>query len=248
MFFYPFAPFIGFSESDQNFVCNGFVSLFKKICYVECMQLKCSLIIVIVLMITGCATVPAGKQGESMYGTASWYGGKFIGRKTANGEIFTSQSLTAANKTLPFGTSVLVTNLNNSKSVIVRINDRGPYVGDRIIDLSYAAAKTIDMIGTGTARVRLEIVKPGEGIGMKESKFRKGMYYLQVGFFSVKENAENLRSGLSAAFTNIMIDQDTISGRTYYRVFVGPFEDEIATYIEADKLKNMGYVVVVNRR
>jgi peptidoglycan lytic transglycosylase len=201
-----------------------------------------------VLIMAGCATAPVRKQGDGTYGTASWYGGKFIGRKTANGEIFTSQSLTAANKTLPFNTSVLVTNLNNNKSVIVRINDRGPYVGDRVIDLSYAAAKTIDMVGTGTAPVRLEIVKPGEGIGIQESKFRKGMYYLQVGFFSVKDNAENLRSRLSAAFTNTLIDQDTISSRTYYRVFVGPFEDEIATYIEADKLKNLGYVVVVNRR
>ncbi len=183
-----------------------------------------------------------------MYGTASWYGGKFIGRKTANGEIFTSQSLTAANKTLPFNTSVLVTNLNNSKSVIVRINDRGPYVGDRVIDLSYAAAKTIDMIGTGTARVRLEIVKPGEGVGMQESRFKTGMYYLQIGFFSVRENAENLRSRLSGRFSNSLIDQDTIGSRKYYRVFVGPFEDQIATYIEADKLKNMGYIVIVNRR
>lgn len=200
------------------------------------------------IIIISCATAPLKKQGDVMYGTASWYGGKFIGRKTANGEIFTSQSLTAANKTLPFNTSVLVTNLNNSKSVIVRINDRGPYVGDRVIDLSYAAAKTIDMIGTGTARVRLEIVKPGEGVGMQESRFKTGMYYLQIGFFSVRENAENLRSRLSGRFSNSLIDQDTIGSRKYYRVFVGPFEDQIATYIEADKLKNMGYIVIVNRR
>lgn len=202
----------------------------------------------IALILASCATVPFNKYGETITGTASWYGGIFIGRKTANGEIFTSQSLTAANKTLPFNTRVLVTNLNNSKSVIVRINDRGPYVGDRIIDLSYAAAKAIDMIGTGTAPVRLEIVKPGEGMGVRESTFSAGMYYLQLGFFSVKENADHLRQQLSGMFKNTLVDTDVIGGKTYYRVFVGPFGDEIATYIEADKLKNMGYVVIVNKK
>ncbi len=196
----------------------------------------------------GCATAPVNTEGGTIYGTASWYGGEFIGRKTANGEVFTSRSLTAANKTLPFNTHVLVTNLNNNRSVIVRINDRGPYVGDRIIDLSYAAAKTIDMIGTGTAPVRLEILGPGEGMGTRESSFRAGMYYIQVGFFSVRENAEALKSRLSPAFDNTMIDPDTVGSRTYYRVLTGPFEDRIATYIEADKLKSLGYVVVVDRR
>ncbi len=192
--------------------------------------------------------MPFHKYGQTITGTASWYGGKFIGRKTANGEIFTSQSLTAANKTLSFGTRVIVTNLNNNRSVIVRINDRGPYVGDRVIDLSYAAAKAIDMIGTGTAPVRLEIVKPGEGTGVQENKFSAGMYYLQVGFFSVKENADNLKKELSGTFNNTVVDTDIIGGKTYYRVFVGPFGDEIATYIEADKLKDRGYVIIVNRK
>jgi rare lipoprotein A len=213
------------------------------------MKLKLSFIFFITLVIAAsCATVPFNKYGDTLTGTASWYGGEFIGRKTADGEIFTSQSLTAANKTLPFNTHVLVTNLNNKKSVIVRINDRGPYVGDRIIDLSYAAAKTIDMIGTGTAPVRLEIVKPGEGTGIQENKFSAGMYYLQLGFFSVKNNAENLQKELSEKFNNTLVDTDIIGGKTYYRVFVGPFKDEIATYIEADKLKDMGYVVIVNRK
>lgn len=210
--------------------------------------MKYFLVLLTALVLTGCATAPFKEYGDTITGTASWYGGKFIGRKTANGEIFTSQSLTAANKTLPFGTRVLVTNLNNGKSVIVRINDRGPYVGDRIIDLSYAAAKAIDMIGTGTAMVRLEIVKPGEGTGMQEEKIQTGMYYLQVGFFSIRDNAESLKTRLEATFPNIMVDPDTINGKLYYRVFVGPFGDQIATYIEADKLKNMGYIVIVNRK
>ncbi len=204
--------------------------------------------ILILGVIAGCATAPLVHPGDTITGRASWYGGKFIGRKTANGEIFTSQSLTAANKTLPFNTRVLVTNLNNGKSVIVRINDRGPYVGDRIIDLSYAAAKAIDMIGTGTAMVRLEIVKPGEGVGERERRFSPGMYYLQIGFFSVEQNADKLKQDLSATFPDTMVDPDVIGGKNYYRVFVGPFRDQIATYIEADKLRDMGYTVIVNRK
>ncbi len=204
--------------------------------------------LIIILLLVSCATAPVNMHGNTMEGIASWYGGKFIGRKTANGEIFTSQSLTAANKTLPFGTYVLVTNLNNDKSVIVRINDRGPYVGERIIDLSYAAAKTIDMIGTGTAPVRLRIVKPGEHVGKEEEKIASGMYYLQIGSFSVMDNAAKLKTDLLNKINNVIVDPYTIGGTKYYRVLVGPFKDQIATYIEADKLRDMGYVVIVSRR
>ena len=91
-------------------------------------------------------------------GVASWYGPNFIGRPTANGEIFDPSQLTAAHQTLPFDTLVRVTHLENERSVVVRINDRGPFVGRRIIDLSRAAAERIDMIGSGTAQVRLELL------------------------------------------------------------------------------------------
>ncbi len=91
-------------------------------------------------------------------GYASWYGPKFHGRKTASGEIYDMHALTAAHKSLPFGTLVRVVNLENGKSVVVRINDRGPYVKGRIIDLSYAAAKRIGLDKTGVAKVRLEII------------------------------------------------------------------------------------------
>ncbi len=91
-------------------------------------------------------------------GMASYYGGKFIGRQTANGEIFVANKLTAAHKTLPFGTMVKVTNLSNGKSVVVRINDRGPFVKGRIIDLSEAAAKKIDMLQQGVVKVEIVCV------------------------------------------------------------------------------------------
>jgi len=91
-------------------------------------------------------------------GIASWYGPNFHGRRTASGEIYNMYDYTAAHKTLPLGTYVRVINLENGKSVVVRINDRGPFVKNRIIDLSYAAAKKIDMIDKGTARVKLQII------------------------------------------------------------------------------------------
>ncbi len=101
----------------------------------------------------------AEKKKHALEGTACWYGKDFHGKRTANGERFDMNKLTAAHRTLPFGTMVEVTNLSNGKKVIVRINDRGPYTKGRIIDLSYAAAKEIGMIRSGTARVRLRIVK-----------------------------------------------------------------------------------------
>lgn len=95
---------------------------------------------------------------KTIQGSASWYGGKFHGRRTANGERFDMNKNTAAHKSLPFGTKVRVTNRNNGKSVVVRINDRGPFVGSRIIDLSRGAAGAVDMIGTGIAPVIIEIM------------------------------------------------------------------------------------------
>jgi rare lipoprotein A len=97
-------------------------------------------------------------DGEYITGTSSYYGKKFHGRKTASGEIFNMYDFTAAHKTLPFGTMLEVENLENNKKVVVRINDRGPFVGDRILDLSYAAAREIDMIKTGTTKIRAKIL------------------------------------------------------------------------------------------
>ncbi|TVR08585.1 MAG: septal ring lytic transglycosylase RlpA family protein [Salinarimonadaceae bacterium] len=96
--------------------------------------------------------------GKTINGPASWYGGKFHGRKTANGERYNMNEMTAAHKTLPFGTKVRVTNQRNGRSVIVRINDRGPFVGNRVIDLSRGAAAVIDMIQTGVVPVRIDLL------------------------------------------------------------------------------------------
>jgi rare lipoprotein A len=102
---------------------------------------------------------PAGSRDYEETGLASWYGGKFHGRRTASGEVYDMYELTAAHRTLPFGTVVRVTRLENGRSVEVRITDRGPFIKGRIIDLSYAAAKRLDMIRDGVARVRLVVVR-----------------------------------------------------------------------------------------
>ena len=102
-----------------------------------------------------------GSYSETEEGTASYYADEFHGRKTSNGEVFDMDSLTAAHRSLPFGTKVRVTNLDNGRSVVVRINDRGPFVEGRIIDLSLAGARAIGMIGTGTAPVKLEVIEFG---------------------------------------------------------------------------------------
>src|SRR5713226_3373362 len=116
------------------------------------------------MLLSGCggkkrASLPgAARIGATETGVASWYGHPYHGRHAANGEIYDMEKLIAAHRTLPFGTWVRVTNLANDKSVEVRIIDRGPFVGGRIIDLSHAAAEVIDMVGSGIARVRLDIV------------------------------------------------------------------------------------------
>jgi len=121
----------------------------------------------VLLGLYGCAATPryrtGGADGTELLGISSYYGQKYHGRTTANGETFDMYAMTAAHKTLPFDTRIRVTNLNNGKQVQVRINDRGPFVKGRILDLSMGAAEKVDMIGTGTAPVRIEILEYGEG-------------------------------------------------------------------------------------
>ncbi|MGB7054094.1 MAG: septal ring lytic transglycosylase RlpA family protein [bacterium] len=113
----------------------------------------------IVLCLYTCCCLFGAGTGSAEYGMASYYGDDFHGRKTASGEVFDQWKLTCAHRDLPFGTRLKVTNLQNKKSVLVRVNDRGPWVSGRLIDLSYAAAKKIDMIKKGVVKVKIEIVK-----------------------------------------------------------------------------------------
>ncbi len=158
---------------------------------------------------TGIEEKDEKKNDYFQIGIASWYGGKFHGRRTSNGEIYDMNKLTAAHKTLPFNTIVEVTNLENNKKVIVRINDRGPFIKNRIIDLSYKAAKRIGIDDLGTARVGLRIVKNKEiytksEYRLKDSNTDHGnKFRIQVGAFSIKENAINIIERLKVILPNI---------------------------------------------
>ncbi len=121
--------------------------------------------------------------------------------------------LTAAHRTLPFGTQVMVTNLENDRSVVVRINDRGPFVRGRVIDLSYAAARVLGLIGPGTARVRLETLR-----GLREPAAKPVAIWLQVGAFSVQENAYALKKRLDKTYPGVTVTTFKTGSRTYFRV------------------------------
>lgn len=120
------------------------------------MPRRLPLLACIALVLTGCASTRLTTQGYEAEGNASYYGDRHHGNKTASGERFDQHALTAAHRSLPFGSQVLVTNLNNGKTVVVRINDRGPYARGRIIDLSRKAAEQIDMIRAGVVPVRVQ--------------------------------------------------------------------------------------------
>ncbi len=139
------------------------------------------------------AATPPRPVAAVEVGVASWYGHPYHGRAAASGEVYDMEQYTAAHRTLPFGTLVRVTNLDNSKYVDVRINDRGPFVDDRIVDLSRAAASAIDLIGPGTARVRLEILQAVQAPA-------PGFYVVQVGAFQYRANAERLRAEMEARY------------------------------------------------
>ncbi len=164
-------------------------------------------------------------RGYRESGIASWYGNKFHGRKTANGETYNMYAKTAAHKTLPMNTMLLVRNLENGRETVVRINDRGPFSRGRIIDLSYTAANDIDMVRKGTART--EVIALGESTGMdgggnklKYQNFNKGNFYIQVGSFLNKNNASDLARFLNNNGMKVSIQPYITNGQTYHRVQV----------------------------
>jgi rare lipoprotein A len=163
-------------------------------------------------------------------GVASWYGAPFNGRRTSNGEIYDMHEFTAAHRTLPFNCVVRVTNLNNGKHTEVRINDRGPFVANRVIDLSLSAAQAIEMVGSGTANVRLEILSgPNPNVGY---------FAVQVGAFKVQENAERLKAQMEETYPPVSIATFDSPNGTFYRVRIGRLPTEDAAQKLADKLHN----------
>ena len=193
---------------------------------------------VVALFLISCAQVTYPPPEATQTGVASWYGPNFHGKTTSNKEIYDMHDLTAAHKSLPFGTYVVVTNLNNGRSVTVRINDRGPFVKGRIIDLSYAAAKAVDMIGTGTAPVKLEILTE---ISPKRSSQK---FSVQVGSFVQEDNAKSLKKELQKNFRNVYIARFKTVYQVYYRVRIKAKDQDTARAV-AKRLIGAGYSAIV---
>jgi len=168
-------------------------------------------------------------------GVASWYGAPFDGRRTSNGEIYDMRQFTAAHRTLPFGAMVRVTNLANGMQTEVRINDRGPFVANRIIDLSQAAARAIAMVGTGTASVRLEVMSGPDPT--------LGYFGVQVGAFLVQDNAERLKAQLQMRYSPVNLAVFDLPNGRFYRVRVGRVPSEMAAQRLADQLHSADQLI-----
>ncbi len=223
---------------------------------------------------TSLSSPKAAKVVETFEGTASWYGPEFHGKKTASGEVFDMTDLTAAHKELPMGTTCIVTNLRNNKSVTVRINDRGPFLKDRVIDLSYAAAKVVGMIDTGTAPVKVEVLAEGDVITPEPVGEPTGIetpietetiastpatteavaplpdktgviYTVQVGSFSTKANADTLLETLSSSHKDAYVEEFSTTESNYWRVRVGKFETREDAERKAADLTGEGYSVFI---
>lgn len=176
----------------------------------------------------------------SQEGIASWYGPGFHGKKTTSGTVYDQHGMTAAHQTLPLGSSVEVTNLTNGKSVTVLINDRGPFVKNRVIDLSYAAARAVDMIRPGTAPVRVDVVDTG-GYPLTAIPERLD-YTLQVGAFSDLDKARELKARLESRHDRPVVIE---SHEGYYRVRLGTFSGEEAAREYGARLSREGLPVVL---
>ena len=204
--------------------------------------------------------VMESSKGFVEKGIASWYGTKFHGRRTSSGETYDMYAMTAAHKNLPLPTYVKVTNLNNGRHVIVKVNDRGPFHDNRIIDLSYTAAIKLDIVKKGTGLVEVRAIQPGETISTVSTEGapiatsdainNTAGFYIQVGSFSQLANAESLRKKLGPLGESLIkISQAIVNGETLYRVRIGPITDIDHSDSITNKLWNYGvseHRIVVN--
>lgn len=214
----------------------------KKASFIYYMPTSRILIVTIflALFITSCGTTSRGRKSVSTAsvstsarvskkdmsvlesGIASWYGPKFHGKLTANGEVYDMDGFTAAHRTLPFNTEVIVENMDNGKSVRVRINDRGPFAKDRIIDLSRSAAMQIEMVGPGTANVQIFLIK-GDLKNSKVTDLKIANYTVQLGSFVAESVAKNLSSQIKGS----RVERATVNNKATYRVYYGMYQDPL---------------------
>jgi rare lipoprotein A len=189
-------------------------------------------------------------EGYSEKGNASWYGPGFHARPTANGETYDMYAMTAAHKVLPIGTHVKVTNLKNNRSIIVRVNDRGPFVSGRIIDLSYTAAETLGMARTGVVPVQVEAVQLAAEKGSGPNTYwvtenvpslRYGRFTIQVGAFREPQNAYRLADKMASRYAERKVHSATEASIQWYRVQVGAYGDLVLAKTEMEHLRQQGF-------
>ena len=192
------------------------------------------------LFMAGCVAheknIPSQHNGNSQLGMASWYGPSFHGKPSASGEPYDMWALTAAHRTLPFGTWVQVTKVETGKRVIVRMNDRGPFIKGRIIDLSYGAARELAMIGEGTADVRLTIVSPpNTSIPAIRAPTT---FWVQAGAFKTLMEAMRLRERLASQYDLVRVQTVNLPSGEWHRVQVGAFPSKKTAQSAARALQN----------
>ena len=204
-------------------------------------NLPLSLLLLALLVVLGACVSPRAPSPPEPrvieQGLASWYGPKFHGRLTANGEIYDMHGMTAAHKKLPFGTLVEVRNLDNGRAVRVRINDRGPFIRGRVIDLSYAAAQVLGLVGPGVARVELALV-PEAALAPPTRRWA-----VQLGAFEDAARAERFRARLAEDG----IDASVRTDGTWHRVHVGSFGRREEADQERRRLDRLGWTALVVR-
>ena len=205
-------------------------------------------------------------RGHVERGLASWYGPGFHAERTSSGEPYNMYSMTAAHKTLPIPSYVRVTHLGNGRSIVVRVNDRGPFVGNRIIDLSYTAAYKLGMIGSGTAPVEIRVLQPGDSSSARTTAATPAVTpaatpaatptsaqtvdtpslgissrFLQTGSFGSRTNAEAMTRRLAqSGIRNAVIREARIGERVVYRVQVGPLDNAVEADDMVERLRLVG--------
>ena len=217
------------------------------------------LLIPALLLLAACArtvAVPPPSPpitGAEETGLASWYGHPYHGRRTASGEVYDMNELTAAHRSLPLGTRVMVTNLDTGQVVEVRINDRGPLVQERILDLSYAAARVVGGDRAGVIPVRLRVLAPGNAYPSATPTSPSAAmptleFAVQVGAFASRARAESLREALDREGDAATISEADVGGDAFFRVRLGPYPDRDAARAAAQRLAARGHRAVVVER
>jgi len=181
---------------------------------------------------------PSSTSGAVQTGVASWYGPGFHGKRTSNGEIYNQYELTAAHPTLPLGTRVMVTNLNTRQSVEVRVNDRGPFVGGRVIDLSYAAARSVGVYEPGTVQVRVEVLSAAAPVLTVS-------YAVQLGSYADADKAAALKAQVIRHYSDVYISPMATGLLRYYQVRLGPFTRQETAAARAQEVARAGMQAII---